>query len=291
MSEARIREIIEAFDQANGNYKRAELEEAIILREAITPLLIRILEEVAADPAAYADEGHFANVYAVALLAHFQEPAAHLPIIRAFCIDDEQREDIWGDMVTETLPALLFQTCNGFLDTIKELILNKKAHDYVRGSAVEALTYAVARGVAKREEVIGFLSGLFSGTEANADSDLWCVITCAIADIHPAGAMDVIRTAYKDGLVYDGFVGLRDVEEDLLKGQDEVFESLLQKVGRRIPEDVDGYVSWFACFRENAYKAPRPIPVNTALIAQQNRKKSNRARSKAAKKSRKKNRR
>lgn len=289
MSEERVHEIIGAFDHFDGTYKRAEMEEALTFKEEITPHLIRILGELAADPARYAAEEHYANIYAVALLAHFRELSAHLPIIRAFCIDDESREILWGDMVTETLPALLFLTCNGSLDAIRELVLNKEAYDYVRGSAVDALAYAVARGVADRAEVIGFLSGLFTGTEADENSYLWCTIASVIADLHPEGAMEVIRKAYEDGLVYDGYIGLDEIEKDLLKDKEEVLERLSENVEDRISTDIHDYISRFACFRENEYK-PRSEPVNTAQKAQKNWKKANRAKNSMAKKSKRKNR-
>jgi hypothetical protein len=69
-----VEQIISAFDRSDGKYKREEMEEALTLREEITPHLIRILEDVAADSHTYADEDHYANVYAAALLAYFQEP-------------------------------------------------------------------------------------------------------------------------------------------------------------------------------------------------------------------------
>ena len=94
----------------------------------------------------YASENHFANSYVVALLSYFHEPAAHLPIICAFCIPEQPRDEIWGDMVTETLPVSLYHTCNDQFDTIKDLIADREAPEYVRGAAVDALTYAVARG-------------------------------------------------------------------------------------------------------------------------------------------------
>jgi len=34
-------------------------------------------------------------------------------------------DGLLGDVVTETLPALIYQTCDGKLDAIKELVLNK----------------------------------------------------------------------------------------------------------------------------------------------------------------------
>ena len=289
MSEARIRELIEAFDHFDGKYKRAEVEEAVTLREEITPHLIRILEEVAADPRKYADEEHYANTYAVALLAHFREPAAHLPIIRAFSIGKEENDLLWGDMVTETLPALLFQTCNGSLEAIKALVHERGTFDYARGAAVEALTYAVARGVAKRDEVVDFLSSLFTGEEADEESDFWCEVACSIADLHPEGAMDVIRGAFESGLVHDDYVGLEEIEEDLLRDKEEILARLREKVDDRVPLDVHEYISGFACFRENKIGAPGR-PANSILKKEKIKKKANRARNKMAKKAKRKNR-
>jgi hypothetical protein len=287
--ESRVEELIEEFDWDDGVYKREEMEEAITLREEIIPHLIGILEEVADDPEQYAREEHYANVYAVALLAHFREPAALLPIIRAFCIPKEPLDMLWGDMVTETLPALLVQTCNGKFDAIKELILDKEAPAYVRGAAVEALTYAVARGMAGREEIIAFLSSLLTGTEAEEDSYFWGNVVCAISDLHPQEAMPAIRQAFANGLVPLDYVGPEEIERDLARDREEVLAELRTMVDYRVPQDVHGYLEWFASFQE---KAPLPPPpVYTDSKALRKKKNINRAKAKLAKKARKKNRR
>jgi hypothetical protein len=290
MSEERIKQIIEAFDRFDGTYKRAEMEEALTLKEEITPFLIRILEDLATDPKTYVDEDHYANVYAVALLAHFQEPAAHLPIIRAFCMCKEEREELWGDMVTETLPALLLLTSSGSLDAIKDLVLNREAYEFVRCAAIDALTYAVARGMADRSEIVPFLAGLLTGSEAEEDSYFWCSVVSALADLHPGEVMEPIRKAYEDGLVYDGYIGLDKIEKDALKDQTVVLNKLREDVDRRLHTDIHGYFSWFGCFTESEVKLPTAF-ANTTLKASVNKKEKNRAKRKIAKASKKKNRR
>jgi len=287
----RIEELIRAFDTFDGSYKRAEVEEAITLKDEITPHLIRILEEVVRDPAAYVEEDHYANVYASMLLAYFREPAAHQPLIRAFCVPDEAREDLWGDMVTATLPALLYQTCNGSFEAIKELACNKEVYTYVRGAALEAMTYAAAFGTLTREEVIDFFLSLFTGNEADADSDFWSSITTLICDIHPEGAMETIRRAYAEGLVFSGYVGLEEVEKELTRDKDEVLAELRVHAERSVPADVHDYCSWFSCFRED-----RDEPLARPILAKPKGKTSvkqppNRNKNKMAKKSRKKNKR
>lgn len=286
MSDERIEQIIETFDHYDGHYKRQEMEEAVVLKEEITPHLIRILEQLAADPASYVVDDHYANTYAVVLLAHFQEPAAHLPIIKAFSVPDELLDELWGDMATETLPTLLLQTCDGSLQAIKRLLLDQEVCEYVRGSAAQALAYAVARGVAGREEIVAFLSGLFTGDEAARGGSFWSQLVCVLADLHPEGAMEVIRKAYADGLVQHGYVGLGEIEKDLLEDKEETLAALREAADRRMSADIHDYLSRFACFRENE-RAQAPDPL---ARAQKNKKKQERAKKKMARKSKRKNR-
>jgi hypothetical protein len=192
-------------------------------------------------------------------------------------------------MVTATLPVLLFQTCNGRFDAIKELVLNRKIDVYVRNAAVEAMTYGVARGMIERQEVVNFLRGLFTGGEAEEGSYFWSDIACALADLHPLESMETIRQAYAKGLIYPGVVGLEEIEKDARRGQEEMLLRLRKEADRRIPGDIHGYLSWFASFRKGP--PPEPLQVNHTAKAQQKKNKKNRSKSKLAKKTRKKNRR
>lgn len=298
MTTERIDELLETFDKYNGVYQRQAVEEALILREEITPRLIRILEELAENPARYVAEDHYAHMYASVLLAHFQEPAAHQPIIRAFCIPDDPRVDVWGDVVMETLPALLLQTCGGRLDSIRELITERDAPEYVRGAGTTALTYAVARGLAERQETMNFFVGLFTGTEAEDESGFWGDIVCALIDLHPDGAMDAIRGAFAADLVFPGDVSMHDVEKALTRDREETLAQLRKQAERALPSDVHGYIADYACFDP---EKSAPLPPSPPLFssrqpasiaqAQQKHKAKNRARNKQAKKSRRKNRR
>lgn len=293
MSAIRIDELIREFDRIDDAYKREEVEEALTLRAEITPRLLRILEEVADDPVRWALEERNAHIYAAVLLAHFQEPTALLPIIRAFRIPEDQRDELWSDMVTETLPALLLRTCNGDFAAIRELICDRNAPVFVRNAAVEALTFAVVYDLAEREEVISFLSGLFTGTEAEAGDYFWSGVVCSLDDLHPGEAMAPIRQAFADGLVDTQVVDLPFIERDLIRDRDEMLSQLRATAERRVPADVHDYLSWFAGFREHDYNSV-PLPssgIDCARRQQEKKKTKNRVRNKHAKKARKKNRR
>jgi hypothetical protein len=231
-------------------------------------------------------------VYAVSLLSHFRETAAHRAIIRAFTVPREQLEELWGDMITETLPTLLHRTCGGSLDRIRALVVDREVDPFVRGAAIEALTFAVAEGVADRDETVAFLEGLFTGEEAEADSFFWSNLVATLCDLHPGDSMELIRRAYADNLVQQDYIAPEDVERSLALDRAEAMEALRERTRRRMPADLHRYISWFAEFQPKE-DPPRPeADRETERTRRAGKKKqAERARNKAAKKARKKNRR
>lgn len=161
-----IQKIIDALDKDDGVYKREQMDAALELKEEITPHLIDILKKILIDPDKYLEEDHFAHMYAVILLGHFREPKAHKAIADVFSLPNDLPHELFGDLTTAHLPAVLFLTCNGSLDVIKSLASNKEAYQFCRISALEALVYAVVAGIAPREEIMRFYAGLFTGAEA-----------------------------------------------------------------------------------------------------------------------------
>ena len=292
MPTADIQALLARFDYTDGVYLRDEMDIAVAQREAITPHLIALLDDLADNPLRYTLEGRNGHVYAVSLLSHFRETAAHRAIIRAFTVPREQLEELWGDMITETLPTLLHRTCGGSLDRIRALVVNREVDPFVRGAAIEALTFAVAEGVADRDETVAFVQGLFTGEEAEADSFFWSNLVATLCDLHPGDSMDLIRRAYADGLVQPGYIGISDVERSLALDRAEAMDALRERTRRRMPADLHRYISWFAEFQPKEDRPPASTDREAARARQADRKKqAERARNKAAKKARKKNRR
>ncbi len=292
MPTADIQALLARFDYTDGVYLRDEMDIAVAQREAITPHLIALLDDLADNPLRYTLEGRNGHVYAVSLLAHFQETAAHRAIIRAFTVPGEQLEELWGDMITETLPTLLHRTCGGSLDRIRALVVDREVDPFVRGAAIEALTFAVAEGVADRDETVAFLEGLFTGEEAEADSFFWSNLVATLCDLHPGDSMELIRRAYADNLVQKDYIAPEDVERSLTLDRAEAMEALRERTRRRMPADLHRYISWFAEFQPKE-DPPRPeADRETERTRRAGKKKqAERARNKAAKKARKKNRR
>lgn len=292
MPTADIQALLARFDYTDGVYLRDEMDIAVAQREAITPHLIALLDDLADNPLRYTLEGRNGHVYAVSLLSHFRETAAHRAIIRAFTVPREQLEELWGDMITETLPTLLHRTCGGSLDRIRALVVDREVDPFVRGAAIEALTFAVAEGVADRDETVAFVQGLFTGEEAEADSFFWSNLVATLCDLHPGDSMELIRRAYADNLVQQDYIAPEDVERSLAMDRAEAMDALRERTRRRMPADLHRYISWFAEFQPKEDRPPASTDREAARARQADRKKqAERARNKAAKKARKKSRR
>jgi Protein of unknown function (DUF1186) len=260
---SRSQELAALFDGPMKRYLRNELEEALTLRKEITPLLIGILEEIASEPQAYAASERNGHTYAVAILAHLREHDAHLPIIRAFRIPNRERDAIWGDMVTMTLPALLCRTTRGNYSAIVELARDRNVYEYVRTSALEAVTLGVGSGDLSREQALGLLRSLFDETLAEPGSYFWGGLVNELLDLYPGEMISDIRRLYEKGLVFPGHVSIEEVEEVAALGHKAAMANLDELLTSRLPEDVHGYISWFGCFEREERTAQRSVSLSS----------------------------
>lgn len=257
--EQKIKEVLEAFRKFDVKYKKEEVDAAVELKEEITPYLIKILEKLLDDPHQYQEDSTlFDHIYAVMLLGHFKEPKAHKAMVDIFSLPQDLPENLFGDIVTENLPSLLVNTCDGSVELIRSLILNKKAYEFCRGSACEALAYAVIKGYLSREEALTFFASLFTGTEAEKDSEFWGLLANTACDLYPAEIMDAIRKAYNDDIIDAISINLADFERDLKLGKDKCLEKLKKEVETRSLADLHRSMSWWSCFREKPVHLSAP---------------------------------
>ena len=297
-----ITEILEAFKLFDGNYKREQVDAAIELKEEITPFLIEILDNVLADPDTYIEnDDRYDHIYSLMLLGHFRESKAHNVIVDLFNLPDEIPHELFGDLTTSDLPTILTRTCGGSIERIKSMASNKKADDYCRISALNAMAYAVVEGIASREKVISFFGTLFTGSETDEDSDFWSLLANFVYDLYPEELMDTIEKAYDDNLIASGIIQYEDFNEALADGKERCLERLKTDFERRSLDNIHDSMSWWACFDEEpqVYSAPNGLissthPTNSGQSTQKSKKKKNKAKKnkrKQAKASKRKNRR
>ena len=297
-----IDEILESFKIFDGVYKREQIDAAISLKDEITPHLINVLENVLADPEQYTENTDlYDQIYTLMLLGHFKEAKAHNVIVDLFSLPGDLPDQIFGDIVTSNLPAILLHTCDGSVGLIKSLILNREANDFCRGSACNALAYAVFKGYVSRESVIEFFGKLFTGEEADEMSDFWGLLSTTIYSLYPEEMMDVIKQAYDDDLIDPRMIHYDDFEKVLELGKDECLGRLKSDMERDCSDDIHATMSWWSCFNEeeepfsslpwNAKASLSGYSKRASGQSRKNKKKAKKKKRKQAKASKKKNRR
>jgi hypothetical protein len=233
---AKISNILAAFETFDGTYKRDEVDAALALQGEITPYLIDVLKNVLADPEATLENpDRFGHVYALQLLGYFRESRAHNVIVDLASLPSEVPHELFGDTITESLASILFATCGGSIERIKELLLNREADEYCRSAAARALAYAVVEGIVSREEILALFGSLFTGNEADSDSGFWSFVASSACDLYPEELMPVIQKAFADGLIETMFIGLESFERALRQGKKRTLEEVKTELERYTP--------------------------------------------------------
>jgi hypothetical protein len=261
---SRLSEILEAFKNFDGLYKREQVDAAIELKEQITAPLIEILENVLADPDKYiGNDIRYDHIYALMLLGHFKESKAHKVIVDLFSLPGDIPHELFGDITTSDLPAILFRTCGGSIEPIKSMASNKDADDYCRISALTAMTYAVVEKIVSREDVQSFFETLFTGDEAEENSDFWGLLANLVCDLYPEESMDTIKKAYDEGLISSGAISHEEFQKTLEDGKEKCLDELKADFERRSLDDIHASMSWWACFNKESQFYSEPDRSNS----------------------------
>lgn len=234
-----IPEILSQLTRYTKAFPRKALEEAVQQREAITPELLRILEEGAANIKEIAeDEDYMAHLYAMYLLAQFREKRAY-PLLVGFCTADEKLVDtLMGDVTTEALDRMLASVCHGDTSLIEGMIENPKLNEYVRSAALGALVVLVTEGVKSRQEVIAYFKSLFHGKLEQEYNFIWSSLVSNCRDVYPHELMPEIEQAFADGLVDPLFIGMGSFRRVLEAGKEAALAKLASDPHQHFVEDT-----------------------------------------------------
>jgi hypothetical protein len=255
-----IDEILAGLDIYDGKYKREQIEAALNQKEEIIPHLIAILEKVRDNPEKYTgDSDHHAHVYALMLLGHWRETKAHQVIVDLSSLPDPFPYDLFGDIITEDLSIILLRTCGGSVEKIKELVTNKNADEYSRGSGITAIAYAVVEGTITREDALSFFGGFFD-EDPTEDSTFYSQLACAICDLYPEELMDKIQVGFEQELIDKSWIGIESFQEALEDGKEKSLAHLSEKSSTGSLDDMHGSMEWWACFNREKDKPSVPEP-------------------------------
>jgi hypothetical protein len=251
-----VLDILTALERYTGRFPKRAMHEAVEQREALTPDLLRVLEEAAANPQALAArDDYMLHVFAIFLLAQFREKRAYRPIFDIVSAPGEIPFDILGDIVTEGLGRILGSVYDGDAAPLKRLVEDEAVNEYVRHAAIDTFIVLAESGQMPRENVVGYFGELFHGRLLRAPSGAWNGLALAVVELPAPDLLEDLRQAYAEGLVERGFIDLEGVER-----------YLRDPGGRRLGKygiitDAIKELEPWACFREKpAPKKPVASP-------------------------------
>ena len=255
-------------ERATGRFESAAVESIVSHRKEALPELLRILED-AVDRAAQLDtEGDYmAHLYAMHLLAQFQEAQAYPLVVRFALLPGDLLDSLCGDFLTGGLGNVLASVCGGELGGIQSVIENEEADEWARSAGLSSLVTLVATGRKSRDEIASYLGSLFRGKLVRKWSQVWDGLVDYSSHLYPGELMEEIKRAYLEELVDPGYIGLDEIEGLLALGKEQVLSSLAIDPHHRLVEDVAEEMSWWGCFQETERAAGKAVltPVPAAM--------------------------
>jgi hypothetical protein len=190
--------------------------------------------------------------YALYLFAKWREPRAYPYVVRWLSLPGEAPFEIAGDIVTQDGGRILAAVCNGDLEPIHALIVDRGANEYGRAAGVSALALLAAWAEIPRETIITSLVWLAREGLEREPSQVWNSLAIECADIEALEVFPELRRAYADGLVEPEAMGPSELDEVEAAPRG----SELEKTRDRYPpiDDAGDAMSWWGRFT----RAPKP---------------------------------
>jgi hypothetical protein len=251
-------EILADLSSNRSEPPRDALESADGHRALLVEPLLGAIDVGLANPAGAAAEEATLFNYALYLLAKWREPRAYPHVVRWLSLPGEEPFDIAGSVVTQDAGRILAAVCDGDLEPIKTLIVNRSANEYGRGAGVTALALLAAWAEVPRDSVISCFLWLAREGLERERNHVWGSLAAESADIEALPLFPELRRAYDDGLIDPMVMGRSELDdvEAAPRGL------LLEKTRDRKPpiDDVVEATAWWARFDDAPSSAVRAMP-------------------------------
>ncbi len=212
-------------------------------REAFSERLLEALEHGIGNPQGASRQEASIFAYALYLLAKWRESRAYPYVIRWLSLPEEGPFDIAGDVVTQDGGRILAAVCDGNLQPITSLIVNRQADEWGRSAGVTALTLLAAWGEIPRAQVIDRLLWLIREGVEREPNAVWDLLAASSADIEAVEVFPDVRQAYNDGLIDSQFMSQSELDaiEAMPRGE------VIRKTRERHPpiDDVCAATAWW----------------------------------------------
>ena len=255
-------DVLEDLSADRSVQPREALESTDGHRDAILEPLLRAVDRGIDEPKGASPMEATLFAYALYLLAKWREPRAYPHVLRWLTLPGEGAFEIAGDVVTQDGGRILAAVCDGDLEPIKALVVNRSANEYCRGAAVNALALLAAWAEVPRESVVACFLWLAHDGLEREPSQVWNSLAADCADIEALPVFPELRRAYGEGLIERHYMDPLELDrvEAAPRGR------LLERTRERRPpiHDVADATAWWGCFEKERTSTARWAPYNAA---------------------------
>jgi hypothetical protein len=243
-------EVLIELAQDRNTHPLDALESADAHREVLIQPLLQVVERCVTTPEYVSEEEAQLFCYALYLIAKWREPRAYPLVIRWLCLPDAAATRLSGDVLTQDGARILAAVCDGDLDPIKRLVLNRDADEFARGVAVAALALLAVWAEVPRDTVVHYFAWLAREGLERQPSYVWSALATESADIEALTVFPELRRAYDEGLIDPQHIGRSELDDVEASPRG----SLVERTKDNHPpiDDVVQATSWWARFEKRA---------------------------------------
>jgi hypothetical protein len=229
-------------------HPREALESADAHRAVLLPALSQLMDRCLTEPAAASDEEALLFCYALYLMAKWRETRAYPLVVRWFLLREEDSDFLSGDMLTQDGGRILAAVCDGDLEPIKRVIVNRDAGEFSRSVAISALALLAAWAETPRAAVVDYFGWLAREGLERQSNHVWSGLATESADLEALSVFPELRRAFDEGLIDRMAVGRSELDDVEASPRG----ALIEEMKDRHPpiDDVAEATSWWECFSE-----------------------------------------
>ncbi|MBX3413170.1 MAG: DUF1186 domain-containing protein [Pirellulales bacterium] len=248
--QATLDRIVHDLDVAFGVFPEEALREARRYRQEITPRLIEAIRTATVESAAGRVPDRNLHFFAAYLLTEFRAQEAFPVLIESISLPGELPFDLYGDAITQDLPAMLVTLVGDGPELLEGLMANRELNEFVRSAAIDTFLRFVRDGRMTRDDAIERLRFHLREAIQHRDEDVGDALVFALDNFAAQEAMDEIREAYRLKIVDPFMIGrLADIEREIAKGDAHYQESLERCWPSGIDDVIEHLRRWY-CFSE-----------------------------------------
>jgi Protein of unknown function (DUF1186)/SEC-C motif len=222
------------------------LESADAHRGLLVQPLLQLLERCVTDPDSASEADAQLFCYALYLMAKWREARAYQLVIRWLSLPDAASTRLSGDVSTQDGARILAAVCDGDLEPIKQLVLNRDADEFSRGVAVAALALLAVWAEVPRDTILDYFAWLAREGLERRTSYVWGALAAESADIEALAVFPDLRRAYDEGFIEPQVIGRSELDQVEASPRGEHLERMKD---RHPPiDEVAKATSWWARF-------------------------------------------